>query len=296
MLHNRGRVHPDTEARVRRIIKELNYRANIFAKHLKMGRVFTFGVLMPRPQQDSYYWLLPYRGIEKAQQELASHRVRASFFFFDRFNDKSVLTTGQKLLKVRLDGLLAAPVLPGSFLQFCPSLPPGLPLVWSETQNIKWKTALQMVALGALVLGESTARWWPGLPAHEVGVVCLFLAAGLSPNAITIVASLIGFTAAAGFSMGTYGAGVAAALVFQLAAVIDCCDGEVARLTFAESPFGAAGGWPRPGGAGAVTSVVRGCPRGCGSSRRPAGCGCSPASRAGAGIRLARPSTGPCLA
>lgn len=67
----------------------------------------------------------------------------------------------------------------------------------------------------------------------------LFLAAGLSPNAITIVASLIGFTAAAGFSMGTYGAGVAAALVFQLAAVIDCCDGEVARLTFAESPFGA---------------------------------------------------------
>jgi len=133
VLHNRGRVHPDTEARVRRIIKELNYRANIFAKHLKMGRVFTFGVLMPRPQQDSYYWLLPYRGIEKAQQELASHRVRASFFFFDRFNDKSVLTTGQKLLKVRLDGLLAAPVLPGSFLQFCPSLPPGLPLVFFDS-------------------------------------------------------------------------------------------------------------------------------------------------------------------
>lgn len=67
----------------------------------------------------------------------------------------------------------------------------------------------------------------------------LFLAIGLSPNSITILATLIGFVSAAGFSMGTYAAGVSAALLFQLAAVIDCCDGEVARLTFTESSFGA---------------------------------------------------------
>ena len=67
----------------------------------------------------------------------------------------------------------------------------------------------------------------------------LFLAAGFSPNAVTIVATLIGFVSAVGFSMGTYAAGIAAALLFQLAAVVDCCDGEVARLTFTESPFGA---------------------------------------------------------
>jgi len=67
----------------------------------------------------------------------------------------------------------------------------------------------------------------------------IFLAAGLSPNAITILATLIGLVAAAGFGVGTYSAGVIAALLFQLAAIIDCCDGEVARLTFTESPFGA---------------------------------------------------------
>jgi phosphatidylglycerophosphate synthase len=67
----------------------------------------------------------------------------------------------------------------------------------------------------------------------------LFLRVGLSPNAITIVATLIGFVAAALFGMGSYAAGIAAALLFQLAAVVDCCDGEVARLTFTESPFGA---------------------------------------------------------
>lgn len=67
----------------------------------------------------------------------------------------------------------------------------------------------------------------------------LFLLIGLTPNSVTLLATLVGLAAAAGFSGGTYESGVVAALLFQLAAVIDCCDGEVARLTFTESPFGA---------------------------------------------------------
>ncbi|HSN04554.1 MAG TPA: CDP-alcohol phosphatidyltransferase family protein [Nitrospira sp.] len=67
----------------------------------------------------------------------------------------------------------------------------------------------------------------------------VFLVLGLSPNAITMIATVIGILAAAEFGIGTYSAGILAAALFQLAAVIDCCDGEVARLTFTESPFGA---------------------------------------------------------
>ncbi len=67
----------------------------------------------------------------------------------------------------------------------------------------------------------------------------LFLFLGCSPNVITMVATFVGLLAAAGFAFGTYQAGIVAALLFQLSAVIDCCDGEVARLTFSESPFGA---------------------------------------------------------
>lgn len=98
-----------------------------------MGRVFNFSVLMPRPQQDSYYWLLPYRGIQKAQAELLSHRVRVNFFFFDRYNEKSVLKTGQKLLRTSPDGLLAAPVLPEGFNRFMADLPPELPVVFFDS-------------------------------------------------------------------------------------------------------------------------------------------------------------------
>jgi phosphatidylglycerophosphate synthase len=66
----------------------------------------------------------------------------------------------------------------------------------------------------------------------------LFLALRFSPNAITMVATAIGLLAAAAFARGSYAAGLAGALLFQLSAIVDCCDGEVARLTFTESPFG----------------------------------------------------------
>ncbi len=65
-----------------------------------------------------------------------------------------------------------------------------------------------------------------------------FVALRFSPNAITMVATAIGLAAALAFARGEYAAGIVGALLFQLAAIVDCCDGEVARLTFTESPLG----------------------------------------------------------
>ena len=67
----------------------------------------------------------------------------------------------------------------------------------------------------------------------------LFLKVGLSANAVTILSLLIGLAAAIAFAQGSYAAGIVGALLFQFSAVVDCCDGDVARLTFSESRFGA---------------------------------------------------------
>ena len=66
----------------------------------------------------------------------------------------------------------------------------------------------------------------------------LFMKLGFSPNAITILSMVIGLIGAVCFAMGSYQLGIVGALLFQLAVIIDCCDGEVARLTFAESRLG----------------------------------------------------------
>lgn len=48
------------------------------------------------------------------------------------------------------------------------------------SQMAKWKTAAQMIALGALVLEGATVRLWPALPALEIGLICLWAAAALT--------------------------------------------------------------------------------------------------------------------
>ena len=68
----------------------------------------------------------------------------------------------------------------------------------------------------------------------------LFMKLGFSPNAITLLSMLLGLMGAACFAMGSYRSGMLGALLFQLAVIVDCCDGEVARLTFAESRLGRA--------------------------------------------------------
>ncbi|MGH8939818.1 MAG: CDP-alcohol phosphatidyltransferase family protein, partial [Actinomycetes bacterium] len=58
----------------------------------------------------------------------------------------------------------------------------------------------------------------------------------ITPNQVTLIAFAVAVAAAAGFSVG---APIAAALLVALASVLDGSDGEVARLTYRSSPYGA---------------------------------------------------------
>jgi len=65
-----------------------------------------------------------------------------------------------------------------------------------------------------------------------------FLRLGWSPNTITMVSMAVGLVAAALFVPGSWELAILGGLILQLSVIIDCCDGEVARLTFSESKFG----------------------------------------------------------
>ncbi len=56
----------------------------------------------------------------------------------------------------------------------------GLQVSLPVSQLAKWKTAFQMIALGALVLAGSSPVLLPWLPAFEIGIACLWVAAGLT--------------------------------------------------------------------------------------------------------------------
>jgi phosphatidylglycerophosphate synthase len=60
----------------------------------------------------------------------------------------------------------------------------------------------------------------------------------ITPNQITILAGVTSVLGAACFVFGGYFGPLLGALLLQFSAVLDCCDGEVARIKFLESPLG----------------------------------------------------------
>ena len=66
----------------------------------------------------------------------------------------------------------------------------------------------------------------------------LLIHTSVHPNAVSLISVAIGLFAAWLFSLGTYPVIVFAALLFQLSAIVDCVDGDLARVLFKESSFG----------------------------------------------------------
>jgi phosphatidylglycerophosphate synthase len=60
----------------------------------------------------------------------------------------------------------------------------------------------------------------------------------ISPNMVSIASIIIGVIAALFLAEGSYRSALIGALLFQLSAIVDCVDGDLARILFKESPLG----------------------------------------------------------
>jgi len=133
VIHNRGRVSRTTRDRVERIVAELGYTPNIYGRNLSLGKMFQFGVVMPKLDQDSGYWRIPANGIDRAHRQLGAAKVRVVYFFFDRYSESSFERAFRKALISDLDGCLLAPVLPSIAQKLFSSIPTKIPYVFFDS-------------------------------------------------------------------------------------------------------------------------------------------------------------------
>ena len=100
----------------------------------------------------------------------------------------------------------------------------------------------------AATAGEAEGRLWASLTSSADGLVDRFfnrpvgrplskllVRTPISPNQVSVVSILIGLAAAWFFAIGNF---ITGALVFQLCAIIDCVDGDLARALFKQSRLG----------------------------------------------------------
>lgn len=67
----------------------------------------------------------------------------------------------------------------------------------------------------------------------------ILLPTGIAPNLVTFISMTIGIVGGGCFAAGTPTMAMVGAVLFLASTIIDGCDGEIARLTFRESTFGA---------------------------------------------------------
>lgn len=113
IIHKRGRYSEKTAAKVRRIMEELRYSPNMYARGLKKTRSYRFAAVLPLPEQDSGYWRLVLAGAERAAAEMDALGSRVEIRHFDRYAPGSCAGVLEELLgeaAEKPDGLLLAPV------------------------------------------------------------------------------------------------------------------------------------------------------------------------------------------
>ncbi|MFC2121138.1 substrate-binding domain-containing protein [Bacteroidota bacterium] len=111
VIHNRAEVSKKTRTRVLKIIDELNYKPNIFARTLAKGKSFVISVILPLPEGHDFYWQEPLIGVKKAIMNLSAYNVELKEFLFHQFDKKHFNSKAEELLKIKPDAVLLAPIL-----------------------------------------------------------------------------------------------------------------------------------------------------------------------------------------
>lgn len=121
VLHNRGKVSKETKEKVLKIIEEVNYKPNFYARGLVLNKSFNIAALVPE-FDNGEYWELPYNGIMQASKEFNQFGINIKFFFFDQNSISSFVQQAQNLIESRPDGVILAPVINFEAVKLCSQL------------------------------------------------------------------------------------------------------------------------------------------------------------------------------
>jgi LacI family transcriptional regulator len=109
VIHDRIGVSEKKKIQIKKIIKELDYKPNLFAQRLASKKVIKLATLIPKGSGETSFWEAPLNGILQAANEINKLGVTVQQFFYDQNIRESFVEASKKLLKSIPDGILLAP-------------------------------------------------------------------------------------------------------------------------------------------------------------------------------------------
>lgn len=122
VIHSRGEVAEKTKIKVQRILQETNYSPNVVAQALKSTKHYNLVSLLPGPVEDNPFWLRHPLGMAKAISELEPFPVTLNEVTFDMQSEDDFQKKTARVLSMKPDGVLLAPIFKSESIAFCSAL------------------------------------------------------------------------------------------------------------------------------------------------------------------------------
>ncbi|MGL4411850.1 MAG: substrate-binding domain-containing protein [Bacteroidales bacterium] len=122
VLHSRGEVSQESKEKVEKVLRELNYKPNVFASALASKRKEHKFVYMMPIHSPGDYWDSIESGIRKAEREYLSVNVVLQPVLFDQYDVDSFKRAVQVALNHEPQAILLAPVFRDETVQFLKEL------------------------------------------------------------------------------------------------------------------------------------------------------------------------------
>lgn len=109
VLHNRGDVSQKSREAVTKVLDEMNYTPNLFARSLASKKQYRFVCMIPTYQSDEY-WESVDKGFNCAAQDFVHHNVLIEKKYFDQYDVNSFVEVSNKILENEIDAVFLAPI------------------------------------------------------------------------------------------------------------------------------------------------------------------------------------------
>ncbi|UXP30703.1 LacI family DNA-binding transcriptional regulator [Reichenbachiella agarivorans] len=155
VLHNRGEVAEGTKNLVLKIAKEGNYTTNVFARNLKLNKIYQIAVILPL---DNEYWKIQQQGIEQSAEEYEPLGMVLKFYPFDRSNQGSFLSKAALAIEDEPDAVILAPLMEREATDICARLKAKkIPFVFVDS-NLEEVAPLAFIGQDSVQSGYLAAR------------------------------------------------------------------------------------------------------------------------------------------
>ncbi|MDR3142148.1 MAG: LacI family DNA-binding transcriptional regulator [Tannerellaceae bacterium] len=88
ILHKRGKVSFEAQAKVEKVLREINYQPNLIARSLALKKNYKIITVTPSFAEGEY-WAKFSEGIDKTRQELFSYNIMVERFYFNQYDKDS---------------------------------------------------------------------------------------------------------------------------------------------------------------------------------------------------------------